>query len=72
MVEAGAVAEASAANTIENARFRCKIQNASTKTKTEASNASASVITMTFPALFVNLENLKKAIEGEDVGTIIK
>ena len=61
IVDAGAVAEANAARTIEKARFKCNIQKESMNTNTEAASASASVITTTFPMLFFSFENLKNS-----------
>ena len=60
-MDAGAVAEANAARTIEKARFKCNIQKESMNTNTEAASASASVITTTFPMLFFSFDNLKNS-----------
>lgn len=60
-MDAGAVAEARAANTMENARFKRNIQNVRINMKSDAVNASARVIITTFPALFFSFENLKNS-----------
>ena len=61
IVEAGAVAEANAARTMEKDRSIFRIQKVRTNTNTEAVSASASVMTTTFPVLFFSLENLKNS-----------
>ena len=61
MVEAGAVAEASAARTIENARSRCRIKNVRMNTRTEASTASKMVIQTTRTPLRFKTSSLKNS-----------
>ena len=61
IVEAGAVAEASAASTTENDSGRCSTQNVSTNTSTEASVASKTVIQTTFQPFFFSTDSLKNS-----------
>ena len=59
MVEAGAVVAASAASTIENARFSLKTKKVRIKTRSEARSASKSVMTTTLRPFFLRMSNLK-------------
>ena len=61
IVEAGAVAEASAASTTENDSGRRSTQNVSTNTSTEASVASKTVIQTTFQPFFFSTDSLKNS-----------
>jgi len=60
-VEAGAVAAARAARTIENAKFNLKIQNITMNITTEAISDSNKVITTTFPPFFFKTASLKNS-----------
>ena len=61
MVEAGAVAEASAASTTEKASSSRKTKKVRTNTKADAANASSRVIQTTFMPLFFRTESLKNS-----------
>ena len=61
IVEAGAVAEASAASTTENASSSRSTKYVRIKTKTEAKTASNSVIHTTLIPLFFRTESLKNS-----------
>ena len=60
-VEAGAVAEASAANTTEKARSSRRTKKVTIKTTTDARSASQTVMTMTFAPLFFSVEKRKNS-----------
>ena len=60
-VDAGAVAEASAASTAQNARSSPSTKYVSTNTKIEAMHASRSVMTITPRPLFLSVESLKNS-----------
>ena len=60
-VDAGAVAEASAASTAQNARSSPNAKYVSTNTKTDAMHASRSVMTTTPRPLFLSVESLKNS-----------
>ena len=60
-VDAGAVAEASAASTAQNARSSPNAKYVSTNTKTDAMHASRSVMTITPRPLFLSVESLKNS-----------
>ena len=55
MVDAGAVAAASADSTMEKAMPSRKIQNVRTNTNSDATNDSNTVMTITFPPFFFSL-----------------
>lgn len=59
MVEAGAVAAAREARTIENAKLSLSTRKLRTKISADAKNASARVMTKTFIPFFFNAESLK-------------
>ena len=59
MVEAGAVADARAASTIEKARLRCRTKYVRMNTKTEARRASKSVMMTTLIPFFLRTSNRK-------------
>ena len=61
IVEAGAVAEASAASTTENASSRCSTKYVSTNTSTDASTASNTVIHTTRIPLRLSTSSLKNS-----------
>ena len=61
IVEAGAVAAASDASTIENARLIFNAKYMTKNTRIEASNASKTVMTMFLPPFFLRVESLKNS-----------
>ena len=61
IVEAGAVADASAASTMENARFIPRIKYVTTNTAREAMNASKIVSTTIFIPFFLRVEKRKNS-----------
>ena len=60
-VDAGAVAEASAASTAQNARSSPRMKYVSANTNTDATHASSSVMTITPKPLFLSVESLKNS-----------
>ena len=61
IVDAGAVAEARAASTMENARSSRRMKYVRIKMNTEARTASKTVIQTTFIPLFFRTESLKNS-----------